>query len=213
VRPSVRRPWVCLWRVRSVRSSGGRPRTRRPARDFVRAVSGRACSRFGQYPGRSRPHVPLHPCRYFGTEPAPAHSEDASIEADVTPLQSEHSAFASAECRSDRPSGAVPVLAGLVQDDPRRWPAPRRREQSGRRRTTAPCLPVPGRWSRRPRSAADDRRSTSMRSTCRVTGRWCQAFSCPPALGQVIRPRRPRPPSAARRPAGSRAPRRARRVS
>ena len=52
------------------------------------------------------------------------------------------------------PSRAVPVLAGLVQDDPRRWPAPRRREQSGRPRTTAPCPPVPGRWSRRPRSAA-----------------------------------------------------------
>jgi hypothetical protein len=28
--------------------------------------------------------------------------------------------------------------------------------------------------------AAGDRRSTSMRSTCRVTGRWCQALSRPP---------------------------------
>lgn len=28
--------------------------------------------------------------------------------------------------------------------------------------------------------AAGDRRSTSMRSTCRVTGRWCRAFSHPP---------------------------------
>jgi hypothetical protein len=44
------------------------------------------------------------------TEPAPAHSEDASIEVDVTPLQPEHFALASAECRSDRPSPAVPVL-------------------------------------------------------------------------------------------------------
>jgi hypothetical protein len=35
--------------------------------------------------------------------------------------------------------------------DPHRWPAPRRREQLGRRRTTVRSPPVPGRWSPRPR--------------------------------------------------------------
>jgi hypothetical protein len=49
--------------------------------------------------------------------------------------------------------------------------------------------------------AAGDRRSTSMRSTCRVRPVVPGVFT--PALGHVIRPRRPRPPIAEGRPAGT----------
>ena len=110
------------------------------------------------------------PVPVLGTEPAPAHSEDASMRS-----TSLHCNPSTSPWR--RPSaGAIAhrVLFRCLLASFRMTHAGGQRPAARAirtRRTTAPCPPVPGRWSRRSRSAADDRRSMSMRSTCRVTGR------------------------------------------
>ena len=203
--------WVCLWRVRSVRSSGGRPRTRRPARDFVRAVSGRACSRFGQYSGRSRPHVPLHPCRYLGrsrprrTRRTPA-SRSTSLHCNPsTPPSRRPSAGAIAH----RVLFRCLLASFKMTHAGGHRPAAESNQDGVERRHRVHQFQADGRGALAVLRMIGDPPPCGPRAVSRAG---CQAFFTP-ALGQVIRPRRPLPPSAARRPAGTRAPRRARRVS
>ena len=51
-------------------------------------------------------------------QPAGADPEDAGVQVDVRPVETEHFALAEAERQCDRPPRGVPTLAGCVEDEP-----------------------------------------------------------------------------------------------